>query len=666
LSWFVAAIAVVLGLTFASVTRAAATYTVNTTADNLPSGSECAGAAGDCSLRQALDKAVSGDTVVVPSGSSPYLVVNEKIPVKGGVTIQGGGASSTTISGNGADQIFDLIGGGPVSITGLTLTDAHNDSGTDEAGAINTETTDSDLTLEGVTISNSDSPGGFGGAIEIGSHVTIRNSRFVNDSATSGGGGAIDLYGTSGSITISNNVFDSDSMTTTGTAGALLIENSNSFSITSTTFSHDSTNGTSGGAIVIGTGTGTIYNSTFTANTASSGGAISSGGSTSLVNDTLAANTAAAGANVNVTSGTLTAENTIFAAPLGGGGNCSGTVTSSGHNLEDTTPSTCGLSNGVNGDIVGQNPQLASALANNSSQVPTSGGPPQTLSIPATSPAVAAGDAAGCATVGSVDERGFPRPGTPGTGCDVGAFELLAAVPTTTTVATSSAAPIARTAVTFTATVTPGRSLSSGVPRPGGTVVFHDGTTTLATVGVDANGHATLSTASLRLGTHSISATYNGDAIYLASPSSPLSVRVVPPRPKIRGVSQSHKRWREGKKRATLARAKKTPPLGTRFAFTLNTRARVSPVFKETLPGRRAGKKCVAQTNRNKQKHACTRTVKAGTLSFTNVAAGKRKIAFQGRLKNGKKLRPGHYTMVITAANVSGHTSSRAIGFTIV
>jgi hypothetical protein len=35
-----------------------------------------------------------------------------------------------------------------------------------------------------------------------------------------------------------------------------------------------------------------------------------------------------------------------------------------------------------------------------------------------------AANASGCATVGSVDERGMPRPGEAGTACDIGAFEL--------------------------------------------------------------------------------------------------------------------------------------------------------------------------------------------------------------------------------------------------
>src|SRR6185437_15057544 len=49
----------------------AATFTVNTTADNPPGPNECQGSPGDCSLRQAIDMAngeSGADTVVLPAG----------------------------------------------------------------------------------------------------------------------------------------------------------------------------------------------------------------------------------------------------------------------------------------------------------------------------------------------------------------------------------------------------------------------------------------------------------------------------------------------------------------------------------------------------------------------------------------------------------------------
>jgi hypothetical protein len=68
--------------------------------------------------------------------------------------------------------------------------------------------------------------------------------------------------------------------------------------------------------------------------------------------------------------------------------------------------------------------------------------------------------------------------------------------------------------VTFTATV----SAPKGDPTPSGFVVFQDGTTTLGTVSVDANGTAKYPTSALSVGSHKITASYTSDSYY--DPSS--------------------------------------------------------------------------------------------------------------------------------------------------
>jgi hypothetical protein len=50
---FLAAIVLLLVV---AVRAQGATFTVNTTSDNAPALGECSGLAGDCSLRQAIDK----------------------------------------------------------------------------------------------------------------------------------------------------------------------------------------------------------------------------------------------------------------------------------------------------------------------------------------------------------------------------------------------------------------------------------------------------------------------------------------------------------------------------------------------------------------------------------------------------------------------------------
>ena len=79
----------------------------------------------------------------------------------------------------------------------------------------------------------------------------------------------------------------------------------------------------------------------------------------------------------------------------------------------------------------------------------------------------------------------------------------IAPTSATITLSSSSTSPVYGQAVTFVATVT-----SAG--EPGGTVTFADGTTPLATVPLDGSGHAALTISTLSVGSHAITATYNG------------------------------------------------------------------------------------------------------------------------------------------------------------
>lgn len=76
--------------------------------------------------------------------------------------------------------------------------------------------------------------------------------------------------------------------------------------------------------------------------------------------------------------------------------------------------------------------------------------------------------------------------------------------------------------VTIKATVSPGSAT--------GTVTFKDGSTTLDTVAVIA-GVASLETSALALGSHAITATYNGSAAHAPSTSSALTQNIVDPPP---------------------------------------------------------------------------------------------------------------------------------------
>ena len=108
---------------------------------------------------------------------------------------------------------------------------------------------------------------------------------------------------------------------------------------------------------------------------------------------------------------------------------------------------------------------------------------------------------------------------------------------TATTVSPSPASPTVGTVVTLTAAV----SSASGMPFGG--VTFYDGATQLGTSSLDA-GKATLSTASLSQGTHSITATFNQNATYGSSTSQAqlVTIQAVPASliPTFISVAQTH------------------------------------------------------------------------------------------------------------------------------
>jgi uncharacterized delta-60 repeat protein len=162
-------------------------------------------------------------------------------------------------------------------------------------------------------------------------------------------------------------------------------------------------------------------------------------------------------------------------------------------------------------------------------------------------------------------------------------------------------------------------------------------------------------------GTYNVTLTVTDDDAVTASTTE--KVTVLAPTHLSR-VFQTVGRWRRGNALPHVAH-KRRPPVGTTFGFTLNEAARVTFAFTQTLPGRRVGRRCVAQTKRNKHKRRCSRTLTAGTLTFAGHA-GANKVRFQGRLSRSKRLKPGRYTLIITATNAAGQRATARLTFTIV
>jgi predicted outer membrane repeat protein len=193
--------------------------------------------------------------------------------------------------------------------------------------------------------------------------------------------------------------------------------------------------GLHGGAVsTAGAGDATFINSTFSGNTADhDGGAIYADGTVAVLNSTLAENLADSnndgtgfGGGIFRLSGTTLLQNTIVAdnarSLLTIPNDISGTVdTTSRFNIISHAATSGGLTDGVNGNQVGDDPQLTT--------LQDFGGPTFTHGIPSTSPAI---DAADQALAPATDQRGLSRP-IDGDGdsvaiSDIGAYEFGTAI----------------------------------------------------------------------------------------------------------------------------------------------------------------------------------------------------------------------------------------------
>jgi hypothetical protein len=156
---------------------------------------------------------------------------------------------------------------------------------------------------------------------------------------------------------------------------------------------------------------------------------------------------------------------------------------------------------------------------------------------------------------------------------------------------------------------------------------------------------------------------------FTTAPSS-LAAPAAPAAPVLSSVRESATKWRAGGKLAQISsrhgRGKHRPPVGTTFSFSLNEQASVTFAFTQRVSGRKVIGKCLAQTNRNRHKRVCKRTVTRGTLSFSGHS-GVNKVSFQGLISRSKKLPLGSYTLVITASSAVGQRSTpKQLEFTIV
>ncbi len=387
----------------------AAGFVVDSLADNNTAGD------GLCTLREAIESAnnagngdcgadsTADDTITF--SVSGTITLSSTLPAivsgQGALTVDGGG--NITISGNNSVQVFYVNAGAALTLQNLTV--ANGRTTTDGGGVYNAGT---------LTVSNSTFSGNrahYGGGIYNASTLMVNNSTVSNNGAAHGGG----VYN-AGTLTVSNSTVSGNSANYGGGGidnlyGTLTVSNS--------TFSSNQTY-ENGGGINNVYGTITVSNSTFSGNAAryGNGGGIQNDGRLTVINSTFSRNSADYPGGSIHNRGTLTLHNTII-ANSSYGGECVGTVSSAQNNLiEGTGNRACGLTDGVNGNIIGFDPDLGTLT-----------GSPAYLPLNAGSLAIDAGDNALCAAapVSNQSQNGATRPqdgnGDSSAICDIGSYE---------------------------------------------------------------------------------------------------------------------------------------------------------------------------------------------------------------------------------------------------
>ena len=106
----------------------------------------------------------------------------------------------------------------------------------------------------------------------------------------------------------------------------------------------------------------------------------------------------------------------------------------------------------------------------------------------------------------------------------------------------------------------------------------------------------------------------------------------------------------------------------TTIAFTLSRRSTVKITFARKVKGRlsKSRRRCVKSSPKLAKRRACTRYAAVGKTVRSNLAPGKRTLAFSGRV-GGRALPTGRYRATIVAIDRSGRRSrARTASFTIV
>jgi uncharacterized repeat protein (TIGR01451 family) len=345
---------------------------------------------GAGSLREALDKVCNGSAVDFDPGLADQTIVlsNGPLQVSKKITIANPHAPNLALSGNHTGTIFHVEPTGDLLLEGFTLVEGLatdlNGGGIYNEGGI--------VSLSGMTLANNVAQNNGGGIyIDNGGTVNLLNSTLSGNNAGSENGGSI--YNDDGIVNIGNSTF----------SGNVAQQ--------------------SGGGLYNHSGIVNVSNSTFSANVADAFG-LEAGDGGGIFNH----------------SGIIKVQNSIIAGNTDYGPerkhpDVSGDFMSEGYNLigdnQGLGRGGIPFADGVNGDQVG--PDTAPL----DPQLDPLTGSPAYHPLQITSPAVDAGNPAGCQYLSSgvnplfeaadpvtTDQRGFSR--LLDAACDTGAFELQA------------------------------------------------------------------------------------------------------------------------------------------------------------------------------------------------------------------------------------------------
>jgi hypothetical protein len=400
------------------------TFTVDHLADDM------VGSGLNGSLRYAITNAIDNDTITF--GVNGTINLTGALPdLTHSIDIEGPGANLLTVSRDtgGHYRIFTVDSGSTVSISALTISNGYLIVGSG-GGIYNSGT----LTVSNSTLSANrvvTTGPAYGGGIYNTGTLTVSNSTLSGNFAHGGhqglgaGGG---IYNT-GTLTVSNSTLFGN---LAGLAGGG-IYNGATLTVSNSSLSGNEALGTAsfggGGGGIYNSGTLTVTNSTLSGNGADAdGGGIYDyrfGGYATLTNVTLTANRAnfGGGGGLNVYSSWVPVlHNTLIAGNFHGPTGTTrddvfGALDPGGdYNLIGDGTGMTGLSNGVNGNLVGS---AAAPIDPLLGPLQDNGGPTQTMALLAGSPALNAGDPN---QLGVADQRGVVR----AVGVNIGAYQASA------------------------------------------------------------------------------------------------------------------------------------------------------------------------------------------------------------------------------------------------